>query len=74
MEHEPSETREGRVVVGPPPPRTVEPDDVLPAVVRTRTDECRRYICYSDAMDSDRVATTRLSVDIDVVVERELWR
>jgi len=73
MEHE-SESRDGRVVVGPPPPRTDEPDDVLPAVVRTRTDDSRRYICYSDATDSDTVASTRLSVDIDVVVERELWR
>ncbi|WP_123535159.1 hypothetical protein [Halosimplex salinum] len=74
MEKESSESREGRVVVGPPPPAGAEPDDVLPAVVRTRSDDSRRYILYSDAPDRDGVAETRLSVDADSVVERELWR
>lgn len=74
MEKEPSETRDGRVVVGPPPPPGSEPNDILPAVVRTRSDDSRRYILYSDAPDRDGVAETRLSVDADTVVERELWR
>ncbi len=69
-----SETRDGRVVIGPPPPPTAAPEDVLPAVVRTRTDDSRRYILYSDAPDRDGVAESRLSVDADVVLDRELWR
>ncbi|MFB6140984.1 MAG: hypothetical protein ABEJ26_11180 [Halosimplex sp.] len=74
MEEEPSEAREGRVVVGPPPPPRAAPADVLPAVVRTRSDESRRYICYSDAPGDDGVAESRLSVDAEVVLDRELWR
>ncbi|MFC7196943.1 hypothetical protein ACFQL4_23620 [Halosimplex aquaticum] len=69
-----SETRDGRVVIGPPPPPTAAPEDVLPAVVRTRTDDSRRYILYSDAPDRDGVAESRLSVGADVVLDRELWR
>lgn len=74
MEKEPSETREGRLTIGPPPPPTAAPDDVLPAVVRTRSDDSRRYILYSDASDRAGVAETRLSVDTKVVLDRELWR
>jgi hypothetical protein len=69
-----SDPPEGRVVVGPPPPPTAAPADVLPAVVRTRSDDSERYICYSAAPKYDGVAETRLSVDTDAVVERELWR
>jgi len=64
----------GRVFVGPPPPYRSAPEDVLPAVVRTRTDGARRYICYDADSTGDSVAATRLSVDADTVVSRELWR
>lgn len=74
MENEPSAARDGRVTIGPPPSPTEAPDDVLPAVVRTRTDDSRRYIVYSDAPRDDGVAETRLSVDAESVVSRELWR
>ncbi|WP_415379500.1 hypothetical protein [Halosimplex sp. TS25] len=74
MAEKSSETRDGRVVIGPPPPPTAAPEDVLPAVVRTRTDDSRRYILYSDAPECDGVAESRLSVDADVVIDRELWR
>lgn len=73
MENERSAASEDRVVVGPPPAPRDAPDDVLPAVVRTRTDGSRRYICYSDS-GPDGVAETRLSVDAEVVLDRELWR
>jgi hypothetical protein len=74
MREEHSGPPEGRVVVGPPPPPTATPADVLPAVVRTRNDDSERYICYSTAAEYDGVAETRLSVDTEAVVERELWR
>lgn len=74
MANERSEAHEDRVVVGPPPPASDGPDDVLPAVVRNRTDESRRYICYSDTDPGDSVVDTRLSVDAAVVLDRELWR
>lgn len=64
----------GRVFVGPPPPADATPDDVLPATRQRRSDGARRYICYDNGFDAEEVATTRLSVDYDVVVERELWR
>lgn len=64
----------GRVLVGPPPPPAAAPDDVLPATRQRRTDGARRYILYDDDLDVGRVADSRLSVDADVVVERELWR
>lgn len=73
MREDHSDPPEGRVVVGPPPP-TAAPEDVLPAVVRTRSDDSERYICYSAAPEYDGVAETRLSVDVAAVVERELWR
>jgi hypothetical protein len=66
--------RAGRVFVGPPPPYRAAPDDVLPAVVKTRSDGARRYICYADSAEAGAVAATRLSVDADAVVKRELWR
>jgi len=74
MREDHSDPPEGRVVVGPPPPPTAAPADVLPAVVRTRSDDSERYICYSAAPEYDGVAETRLSVDVGAVVERELWR
>ena len=74
MDGELPKTREGGITIGPPPPPTAAPDDVLPAVVRTRSDDSRRYIVYSDASDRAGVAETRLSVDSDVVLDRELWR
>ncbi|WP_436908342.1 hypothetical protein [Halosimplex marinum] len=74
VREEHSDPPDGRVVVGPPPPPTAAPGDVLPAVVRTRSDDSERYICYSAAPEYDGVAETRLSVDTDAVVERELWR
>jgi len=74
MREKHSDPPEGRVVIGPPPPPTAAPEDVLPAVVRTRSDDSERYICYSTAAEYDGVAETRLSVDTDAVVERELWR
>jgi len=66
--------RAGRVFVGPPPPYRAAPDDVLPGVFKTRSDGAHRYICYADSPEVGAVAATRLSVDADAVVERELWR
>lgn len=74
MENERSEAHEDRVVVGPPPPASGAPEDVLPAVVRTQSDGTQRYICYTDATPGDSVVDTRLSVDASVVLNRELWR
>jgi hypothetical protein len=68
------DTEAGRVVVGPTYSRSAAPDDVLPAVVRDRSDDAERYICYSRRTDADRVASTRLSVDTDAVVSLDLWR
>ena len=65
---------ESPVSLGPTPPPEAAPTDVLPAVVRSRADDSRRYICYSDSADAGEVAATRLSVDVDAVVSRELRR
>ena len=62
--------------VGPPPPRGAAPDDVLPAVVTTLSDDTRRYVCYSDRVGAggETVVSTRLSADPDAVVSLERWR
>jgi hypothetical protein len=49
-------------------------DAVLPAVVKERTDGSERYIAYSAAVDGDGVENYWISVNLDVVVSRELWR
>ena len=71
--HDYKET-DGRVVVGPPPPPDVAPDDVLPATRQRRSDGVQRYICYDDSKPAAEVAASRLSVDGNIVVSRELWR
>ncbi|MFB6150176.1 MAG: hypothetical protein ABEJ40_00065 [Haloarculaceae archaeon] len=50
------------------------PDDVLPSVVEERADGSERYIAYSAVVTSDRIEDYWLSVDLDAVVSRELWR
>jgi len=49
-------------------------DAVLPAIVKERADGSERYIAYSAVVDSDGVEDYWFSVDLDVVVARELWR
>ena len=64
----------GDVFVGVPLPRGAAPEDVLPAVRTTLSNDTRRYVCYSERAEGDTVASTRLSVDPEVVVSLELWR
>jgi hypothetical protein len=49
-------------------------DDVLPAIVKERSDGNRRYIAYSPVADGDGVEDYWFSIDLDCVVSRELQR
>jgi hypothetical protein len=69
----PGET-ESPVTVGQERTPAVAPDDVLPSIVRSRSDDTQRYIAYSSVADGDEVEHYWLSVDLDAVVSRELWR
>jgi hypothetical protein len=62
------------VAVGQELPLEAAPDDVLPSVVRSHSDDVQRYIAYSSAADGDEVEEYWLSIDLDAVVSRELWR
>lgn len=62
------------VAVGQPLPPEAVPDDVLPSLVEERSDGTERYIAYSAVADGDSVEDYWLSVDLEVVVSRELWR
>jgi hypothetical protein len=50
------------------------PDEILPSIVKERADGSERYIAYSAVVDGDGVEDYWLSVDLDVVVARELHR
>jgi len=52
-----------------------DPDEnVLPAVVRSRSDGEERFICYAADIDPGDVDTKWLSVDADTPVSLVLWR
>jgi hypothetical protein len=59
------------VDVGAQRPADATPPEICRSVVETN-DDCGRYIAYADGPDGVRNAW--LSVDLDVVVARELWR
>ena len=69
----PGET-DSPVAVGQELNTDVAPDEVLQAIVRSRSDDCQRYIAYSTVADAETVDTRWLSVDLDTVVSRELMR
>ena len=62
------------VAVGQELNPAVVPDDVLPSIVRARSEDNLRYIAYSAEADGDEVEDYWLSVDLETVVSRELWR
>jgi len=49
-------------------------ENVLPAVVRSRSDGTERYICYAADVDPDDVDSQWVSVDADTPVSLVLWR
>jgi hypothetical protein len=52
-----------------------EPEEnVLPAVVRDRSDGTERYICYAGDADPKNVRSQWLSVDSETPVSLVLWR
>ncbi|MFB6087280.1 MAG: hypothetical protein ABEJ85_02070 [Haloarculaceae archaeon] len=59
------------VDVSAPLPADATPPDVCKSVVETNND-ARRYIAYCEGPDG--VRNEWLSVDLGVVVARELWR
>lgn len=69
----PGET-ESPVAVGQELNSDVAPDEVLQAIVRPRSDDSRRYIAYSTVADAETVERRWISIDLDAVVPRELWR
>lgn len=69
----PGET-DSPVAVGQELHPDVAPDEVLQAIVRPRSDDSRRYIAYSTVADAETVERRWVSVDLDAVVSRELWR
>jgi hypothetical protein len=73
-EHRAPGESEAVVAVGQELGPDVAPDEVLRATVKERADDSQRYIAYSSAMDGNRVENCWLSVDLDVVVPRELLR
>ncbi|MFB6087788.1 MAG: hypothetical protein ABEJ85_04645 [Haloarculaceae archaeon] len=62
------------VDVGVPRPADAAPADVCPSVVEPRSDGTDRYIIYPAEVDGSSVSECWLSVDLEVVVARELWR
>ena len=48
--------------------------NVLPAVVRSRSDGSERFICYDDDIETARVDKAWLSVDAGTTVSLESWR
>lgn len=60
------------VDVGAPRPAEARPPTVCKSVVETDSDGAGRYIAYVEGPDGGREAW--FSVDLDVVVARELWR
>jgi hypothetical protein len=62
------------VVVAQPRGRDDAPEDVLPALVEERASGVERYIAYSAVAEGESVEDYWLSVDLSVVVSRELWR
>jgi len=49
-------------------------ENVLPAVVRSRSDGTERYICYAADVDPADVDSRWVSVDADTPVSLVLWR
>lgn len=73
-EHRVPGDHESVVAVGQTLTPDSAPDDVLPAIVKERADGSERYIAYSAVVDSDGIEDYWLSVDLDAVVSRELYR
>lgn len=73
-EHKAPGETESVVAVGQELGPDAASDEVLPAIVKERADGSERYIAYSAVVDSEGVEDYWVSVDLDVVVARELWR
>lgn len=73
-EHRVPGESEAVVAVGQELGPKVAPDEVLRATVKERADDSQRYIAYSSTMDGTDVGDCWISVDLDVVVPRELQR
>jgi hypothetical protein len=69
----PGET-DSPVAVGQELSSDAVPEDVLSSLVRTRSDGERRYVAYSPVATAEEVEDYWLSVDLEAVVSRELWR
>jgi len=50
------------------------PDDVFPSTITERADGSPRYVAYSAVVDGDGVEDYWISIDLDAVVPRELYR